>query len=35
MLISNLFLWLGIKLSMPPMYFIILGVAWFWKLMDD
>ena len=30
-----LFLWLGIKLSMPPMYFIILGVAWLWKLMDD
>lgn len=28
-------LWLGIKLSMPPLYFIILGVALLWKLLDD
>lgn len=30
-----LLLWLGIKLSMPPLYFIILGLALIWKLLDD
>lgn len=30
-----LLLWLGIKLSMPPLYFIILAVAFIWKLLDD
>lgn len=30
-----LLLWLGIKLSMPPLYFIILGFALVWKLLDD
>lgn len=30
-----LLLWLGIELSMPPLYFIILGLAVIWKLMDD
>jgi len=30
-----LLLWLGIKLSMPPLYFIILGLAVIWKLLDD
>lgn len=30
-----LLLWLGIKLSMPPLYFIILGMALIWKLLGD
>ncbi len=30
-----LLLWLGIKLSMPPLYFLILLVAYIWKLLDD
>lgn len=30
-----LLLWVGIKLSMPPLYFIILGLALIWKLLDD
>lgn len=30
-----LILWLGIKLSMPPLYFIILGLALIWRLLDD
>lgn len=30
-----LLLWIGIKLSMPPLYFIILGVGLLWKLLDD
>lgn len=30
-----LLLWLGIKLSMPPLYFIILALALIWKLLDD
>lgn len=30
-----LLLWLGIKLSMPPLYFIILGLALILKLLDD
>ena len=29
-----LLFWLGIKLSMPPLYFIILGVVC-WKMLDD
>ena len=30
-----LLLWLGIRLSMPPLYFIILGMVWLWKMLDD
>ena len=30
-----LLLWLGIKLSMPPLYFLILLVVFIWKLLDD
>lgn len=30
-----LLLWIGVKLSMPPLYFIILGVVFLWKLLDD
>ncbi len=33
-----LLLWLGIRLSMPPLYFIILSVVFlckFWKMLDD
>lgn len=30
-----LLFWLGIKLSMPPLYFVILFVVWLWKILDD
>ena len=30
-----LLFWIGIKLSMPPLYFIILSVVWLWKLLSD
>lgn len=30
-----LLFWIGIKLSMPPLYFIILGVVWLWKMLPD
>lgn len=35
MIILLFLLWLGLKLSMPPLYFIILGVALIWKLLGD
>ena len=30
-----LLFWIGVKLSMPPLYFIILYVCFLWKVMDD
>ena len=30
-----LLFWIGVKLSMPPLYFIILFAAWLWKLLSD
>lgn len=30
-----LLLWIGIKLSMPPLYFLILLAVLIWKLLDD
>lgn len=30
-----LLLWLGIKMSMPPLYFVILFVAFLWRLYHD
>ena len=30
-----LLLWLGVKLSMPPLYFIILFAAFVWRLLID
>ena len=30
-----LLFWIGVKLSMPPLYFIILFAACLWKLLSD
>ena len=30
-----LLLWLGLKLSMPPVYFVILLVVFIWKMLED
>lgn len=30
-----LLFWIGIKLSMPLLYFIILIVVWLWALLND
>lgn len=30
-----LLFWIGVKLTMPPLYFIILGLALIWKLLND
>lgn len=30
-----LLFWLGIKLAMPPLYFIVLGFVLVWKMLEN